>query len=135
MHQGWRKSFDELAGIDLMPAAYDAAKRVMEYVYYWCPTNPPESIVTLNSREPPIGVSIYWPGGGNVNACAEYCVGPDPVVSKCGPKKAAEQVARNIVGEDACLHDKEYDGHVLPTAPPQYPWTCRKCGFEGKDRG
>lgn len=34
-----------------------------------------------------------------------------------------------------CKHDKAFSSMVLMSNPPQYPWICRKCGQEGRDRG
>ncbi len=32
-------------------------------------------------------------------------------------------------------HDKGYSGAVMMSIPPQYSWTCRKCGAKGVDVG
>lgn len=37
--------------------------------------------------------------------------------------------------KEECQHDKVFSNIVLTSNPPQYPWICRKCGFEGVDRG
>ena len=34
-----------------------------------------------------------------------------------------------------CEHKKVFSNIVLTSYPPQYPWICEKCGFEGRDRG